>query len=257
MEVEKTVFIWVVAFLIGIGILSYRNFYSEEIRTKFDKGEKVGTISLTVITLGLLFILGKLTMKIDLLEAISKLSSIGTPLIALFAYIEYKSKTANKVNEKQLESVLEMVEYLTSKKVCRYGQRSSGKEAYKTLLEVLEIELDTEDRIQNQIIIEAEMGHREEIDNVDIERLEDFINKINYYSKKPLMPTDIRSELKKFHKYIEDEKSIHGNFRTHKIETFKISVDGIFRETQKWLHDNQVKDVRLPRIKKLNQPKPK
>lgn len=113
MEVEKTVFIWVVTFLIGIGILSYRNFYSEEIRTKIDKGEKVGTISLTVITLGLPFILGKLTMTIDLLEVIYKLiSSIGTLAIVYISWRAYKDIFQAKASEVVFNKVASLISEL-------------------------------------------------------------------------------------------------------------------------------------------------
>lgn len=109
MGLEKTLFIWVVTFLIGIGTLSYRNFYSEEIRTKIDKREKVGTISLTVITLGLPFILGKLTMTIDLLEAISKLSSIGTLAIVYISWRAYKDIFQAKASEVVFNKVASLI----------------------------------------------------------------------------------------------------------------------------------------------------
>ena len=243
LEINKPNLIWFLTFFTGISLLIYINFGFKNKWIRI-----IQNAFLVLFTIILSFIFGYLEEKMEFSNTLSELASIGTPLIALFAYWEYKSKTANKVNEKQLESVLEMVEYLTSKKVCRYGQRSSGKEAYKTLQEVLELEKKV-GSVEHQIIIENEMTLRTRINNIgiDIELFEDFMDKINYYSKKPLIPNQIKNELEKFHEYLKYRQT-YGFFVTAEIEDFKKHVDQIFYKTQKWLDSNQVKEVRLPRM---------
>ncbi|MDR9403476.1 MAG: hypothetical protein RI580_08555 [Halothece sp. Uz-M2-17] len=250
MELETSIFIWVVTFLIGITMLTYRNFYSKEIREKINTGEKVGTIPLTVITLGLPFILGKLTMKTDLLEAISKLSSIGTPLIALLAYIEYKSKTANKVNEKQLDTVIELVKYIRG---YRYFE-STEKICYEY------------DDGKTDLIGIYNLTSPEDV-VISYERFNDFKSELNKYVNDPVLPSPIACKIKNFLSNVKETKEYpklgsHIEYPSFKEcrDTLKYKSDGkiilkqyvgeIIMAIDDWLMENQVKNINLPKIDK-------
>lgn len=99
---DKSTIIGTVTFLIGIAILSYRNLISKEVRDKIEKGVKVNTTSITIISLFLPFILGRVSMELstelstdNLVTLIVGLpSSIGTLTIAFLAW-----KGFNKVTE--------------------------------------------------------------------------------------------------------------------------------------------------------------
>lgn len=107
LEIDKANLIWFLTFLIGISLLIYINigFSDKWIRI-------IQNAFLVLLTLILSFVVGFLEEKIELTKTLSELASIGTPLIALFAYWEYKSKTANKVNEKQLDEIINLFKKL-------------------------------------------------------------------------------------------------------------------------------------------------
>lgn len=48
----------------------------------------------------------------EFIKLISQLSSIGTVIIAFNALREYRNKVVNKVNEKQLDTVIELIKYI-------------------------------------------------------------------------------------------------------------------------------------------------
>jgi len=199
-------------------------------------------ISLAIIAIWILF-------HIELIKLISQLSTFGILIIACLAWREYQAKAANQVNDKQLEKVVELVEYLRKKRKFYINTPYDGED-YVDLIGLLE----TTDDIQSL--------------KISFKELEKIEKKLWYYSNHPLIPYEISQTIKIFlnqvqlnnleGKYIAVENIIsiakledHQKQQLEPTQQYLILkqyVSEIVLALQQWLHQNDVQSVNLPSL---------
>ncbi len=229
---------------------------SPHVASKMDINDKktylpLIAVSLAVIALWVLF-------HIELIKLIAQLSLFGIFIIACLAWREYKTQTKNQVNEKQLDKVIELVEYLRTKRKF-YLNTQNDREDYVDLMGLLETTNDI---------------HAIKIRSKDWEKLE---KNLNYYRKHPLIPFEIAEAIKQFlnqinhpqieSKYIPVEQLIatpaFGNHSKQPEETIeqyfilKESVSELVLELHQWLNQTDVKRINLPPLDPALCPKEK
>ena len=223
----------------------------------FQAKNLIGFVSISINLFFLLYLL----LQPNLTQTLSNIFSLATPIIALIAYKEYRQKVVNKVNDKQLNKIIELVNFLRKKRkfyLDIIDNNSSLPISYHTdLLGFLDE--------KPSFIQKGEISKK---DFVKIEK------QLYLYTKDPLIPKEIakaitillskirhqnpRNYIQRWrasptYNYIIQEHSQEENnkFEVINQKVFYNTLCDLVSEINDWLHEYNVKDINLPDFTKV------
>ena len=206
-EYLRAIVVWSLTFIPLITILFHRNITSEQVREKIEKREQVGTTSLTLASLLLPFILGRFSMLLSTDNFISIITALPTVFIAYLAWKGYNKIIANKLSEKQLDQVLNLLIKINSYKfpmtfIFSQGVVPVNVKKNVSLMELAESHNIEGDNVPNSIIDIFEKKYRYinfDYQHIFISRefLESIIS-IYEYNTDVLIPKEIAVKLRNF-----------------------------------------------------------
>lgn len=295
MDLSMPTIIGIITFLICSSALAYRSLYSKQVKNDINDGEKVNTASISIITIFLPFLLGRLSLEPEalslLLDIARYIAGIGTPVIAFIAYLEYRSKVANKVDEKQLSKVLELLEDMNNCQFEVKAQPNKGHIFVDPNKRLTDLTYNFNYQEPNFFIYK---NYHEFIVN---KKFLDHLLKISDYCTDILIPPEIANELGKFvirqvtyyklkpeNNYLEkplessyiqisqksekeEENTLQDMIRLSATYTyifqakespykswtdFRIQLNILMKAIYKWLKKHNIEEINLPYLEKNN-----
>lgn len=230
-------------------------------------------------------------MEPKAISLISDIAGIGTPLIAFIAYLEYRSKVANKVDEKQLSKVLKLLEDMNNCKFKVKAQRNKGHIFADQNKRLTDLTYNFNYQDPNSFMYK---DYDEFIIN---KKFLDYLLQISDYCTDILIPPEIANELRKFvirqvnyyklkpdnnslekpleSSYIqifqksekEEENTLQDMIRLSATYTyifqakespykswtdFRIQLNILMKAIYKWLKKHNIEEINLPYLEKNN-----
>lgn len=261
MELSVATITGIATFFICSSVLVYRNFLSQKRFQKYNQ-EKINIIVISLVTIILPFLLGRMSLELELstfLSILSNIASLGIPVTAFLAWKAYSTIIQDKFYEKQLEEIRKLLKQMSRKRIIILAGFIPNSESLKTpihnwqlitLPNIKLIDLSKKYEIDN-----FSNGFFENMDYKHMFVSEDFANlidQITNYGYEPFMPNKTANKIKNFkinervlsQKYEpkiniclpENKiKIINDNFEIEKVETLESFIILGTEEMQKCL----------------------